>query len=276
MTFSTTQLYPGPIRAVIFDLAGTTVDFGSCAPAGAFVELFARHDVEITSAEARGPMGIHKLDHIRAITAMPSVIERWAAEHGHPPSEDDVTAMYDEFIPLQLDCLPRFSDLIPGTLEAVASLRGMGVKIGATTGYNREMLEVVLSAAKEQGFVPDAASCAGDVPSGRPAPWMLFRVLEELGVYPPAAAVAVGDTIPDIDAGLNAGMWTIGVAKTGNMLGLTRGQADSLAPVDLADRLAKAREELAQGGAHAVVDGIESCPETIAALNAHLAEDGGS
>jgi phosphonoacetaldehyde hydrolase len=68
----------GPrIRLVVFDWAGTTVDHGSRAPVAAFVRAFAGHGVEVTPDEARGPMGLHKRDHIRAMLQMPAVARRW-------------------------------------------------------------------------------------------------------------------------------------------------------------------------------------------------------
>ena len=45
------------LQAVVFDWAGTVIDFGSQAPMGAFVELFRRHGVEIGIDEARVPGG---------------------------------------------------------------------------------------------------------------------------------------------------------------------------------------------------------------------------
>ena len=69
--------YTGPLKAVILDWAGTVVDYGSCAPAGVFVEVFARHAVPITMQQARAPMGSEKRAHIAAVAAMPEVAEAW-------------------------------------------------------------------------------------------------------------------------------------------------------------------------------------------------------
>lgn len=259
------------ISAVIFDLAGTTVDYGSLAPAEAFVELFARHGVRITVEEARGPMGTHKRDHIQALLDTPRIAGEWRAAEGGEPTEEVLSALYAEFIPLQVACLDRYSDLIPGTLKALDLIRDMGACIGVTTGYNREMLDIVLQAAGRQGFVPDAAICAEDVREGRPAPWMLFRAMEQLGTYPPPLVVAVGDTIPDIQAGLNAGVWTIGVTKTGNMLGLGRAATEALDPAELRDRLGRAERRMKAAGAHAVVDSINECPAAVEQIRDRLA-----
>src|ERR1700693_6390833 len=63
------------VKAVIFDWAGTVIDYGSLAPMGAFVETFAEFGVEIGIDEARGPMGMAKRPHIAALTELPRVAE---------------------------------------------------------------------------------------------------------------------------------------------------------------------------------------------------------
>lgn len=258
---------PAPaIRLVASDLAGTTIDFGSSAPAGVFVDLFRRHGLAVTDAEARGPMGTAKRDHIAALAALPRVAAEWRQAHGRDVGEADIDALYAEFIPLQLESLPAFDDLIPGTLEAVAALRRSGIKVAVTTGYNTAMTDVVLAGARRQGFVPDAVVCASDVAAGRPAPWMIFRAMEQTGVWPPAAVVAVGDTIADVEAARNAGVWAVGVTATGNMLGLSRPAHDALAPADRAARLAKARDAMLAAGAHAVIEGIGDLPALLPTL----------
>ncbi|NOY13145.1 MAG: phosphonoacetaldehyde hydrolase [Deltaproteobacteria bacterium] len=168
------------IQAVITDLAGTTIDYGSSAPAGAFIELFHRHGLTISQKQVRVPMGLEKRAHIHAIASMENVTEQWRETHeGHNWTEADIDALYAEFIPLQLEVLPSYGEIIPGVPEVAAWLKEQGIGIGATTGYNREMLTVVLACAAGQGFVPDTACCAEDVVAGRPAPWMIHRCLEQ-------------------------------------------------------------------------------------------------
>lgn len=270
MDFVFQRSYRGPVKAVIFDWAGTTVDYGSFAPVVAFVEVYKRHGVPITIEQAREPMGAHKRDHIRAISQMPSVQARWRAAFGRTPNEEDVNAMYREFVPLQVACLADYADLIPGTLEAVAGLRARGMKIGATTGYTAEMMEVAEAEAKKRGYVPDSSVCASQVPAGRPHPWMCFQNALNLQLYPMESFVKVGDTVPDILEGLNAGMWTIGVAKTGNELGLTELEVSKVENNVLKAKLAAIHQKFFRSGAHYVVDGISDVPEIIDRINARL------
>ncbi len=259
------------IRLLVADLAGTTVDYGSCAPAGAFVELFRRRGVPITQEVARGPMGTQKRDHIATLIREPEVEQKWRSVYGTVPDEAMIDDMYREFIPLQVQCLPDYGDVIPGVIETTAALRARGIRVAATTGYNREMLEIVLGCAARNGFVPDASFCAEDVASGRPAPWMIYRCMEALGVYPPAAVVNIGDTLPDVISGRNAGVWSIGVTRTGNMLGLSFSEAEALPEAERRARLVTATKTMRDAGAHYAVEGFADCMECIADIEKRIA-----
>lgn len=262
--FFFSRSYRGGAQLVVADLAGTTVDYGSRAPAGAFVELFNRFGLNATEAQAREPMGMHKRDHIRHMCNIPALAARWKEIYGRPCDENDVEAMFNEFIPLQLACLGNYAGIIPGAAQAVRELRTRGIKVAATTGYNREMTDLVLAGLAQQGYAPDAAYCAEEVNAGRPAPWMIYRCMEALGVFPPEAVVKIGDTVADIESGLNAGCWSVGVVKTGNMLGLSEEEVQALPQEDLRRRLEKGRDELRRAGAHFVLDSFAQLPELIA------------
>jgi phosphonoacetaldehyde hydrolase len=271
MNFVFQRSYRGPLRAVLLDWAGTTLDYGCYAPAMVFIEVYQRMKVPISIEEARAPMGAHKKVHIRKIAQLESVAQRWESVHRRRPTEEDVEAMFQDFIPLQLACLADYADLIPGTLEAVQEFRRRGLKIGSTTGYTGEMMTLLLREAKRRGYEPDSTVCATDVPAGRPEPWMCFQNAMKLGVYPMEAVVKVGDTLPDIEEGLNAGMWTVGLAKTGNELGLNEQEIRRLPAEVLQARLAVAYQRMRQAGAHYVVDGVGDVPALLDDIQARLA-----
>ena len=259
------------LRAVILDWAGTTQDFGSLAPVGAFVEVFARFGVNITTAHARGPMGVYKLDHIRAIAAYPEVAALWEHAHGSVCTEVDVQAMYGELVPIQEAVLPQFCTLIPGTIEAVAEVRARGYRVGSTTGYPRSVGEIAARHAVEQGYEPDVMVCADEVPAGRPEPWMLLRAMEQLRVFPPHAVVKVGDTVADIEEGANAGTWTVGITKTGNYVGLDREELASLPAEKKAEMILRASDKLRDAGAHYLVGSIADLPPVLDEIEIRLA-----
>lgn len=270
MEFVFHRSYRGPLKAVILDWAGTTMDYGCFAPAVVFLEVYKRKGVPITMEQAREPMGAHKKVHIRTISQMESVQKTWEQVHGRRPTEEDVEAMFEDFVPRQLECLADYADLVPGTLEAVSDFRRRGLKIGSTTGYTTEMMQILLAEAKRRGYEPDSSVCAAQVPAGRPHPWMCLQNAINLQIYPMEAFVKVGDTLPDISEGLNAGMWTIGLAKTGNEMGLKEQEVNALSPDAREAKLARAYQRMHQMGAHYVVDTIADVPPLVDEINARL------
>jgi phosphonoacetaldehyde hydrolase len=271
MDFVYRRCYRGPLRAAIFDWAGTTVDYGCFAPTAVFVQVFAGRGVAVTLAEARAPMGLMKRDHIAAVARLPGVAQRWREIHGRDCTEQDVDALFADFVPQQMAVLAEHAQPIPGAVQAVAALRGMGLHIGSTTGYTRAMMERLAPLVAQQGYAPDATVCPDDVPAGRPYPWMIYENAKRLGVYPMEAVVKVGDTLPDIEEGLNAGCWTVGLTVSGNEFGLSAAEVAALAPVELAARRAAVEERMARAGAHFVVDGIWDLLPVVAEINGRLA-----
>jgi phosphonoacetaldehyde hydrolase len=262
--------YSGPVRAVILDWAGTTVDHGSLAPVRVLQEVFAKRGVPITEEEARRDMGVLKIDHIRKILFSTDVSARWREVFRRDPTEADVERLFANFVPLQLECLVKYSTVIDGVAETVARLRNRGIKIGSTTGYTRAMLDMILQPAAAQGYAPDCAITPDDVGAGRPHPWMIFANAIRMQVEPLEAIVKIGDTPVDIEEGLRAGVWTIGVARSGNMVGLSAEDFAALAPTAQATRLEHARAALSAAGAHEVIDAVADCEHAIDAIEARI------
>lgn len=244
------------IKAVVLDWAGTTVDHGSRAPAIVFQEIFRQRGIPISPAQARGPMGMAKREHIAAIAAMPEVREAWIARHGQPCSEEDIDSMYRDFLPLQKSTLSDHCALIPGVAEAVATLRKLGLKIGSSTGYTRELMEVVVPLAEQQGYRPDCVICAEDAPRGRPAPYLIYEAAKRMDVYPLPSFVVVDDTPVGIEAGRNAGCWTIGITRTGNCLGLSLDELNALSAAEAQQRCDEAETVLQRAGAHFLLESV--------------------
>ncbi len=254
------------LRAVLFDWAGTTVDHGCFAPVAVFVAIFAERGIAVTDAEARAPMGMFKRDHIRAMLDMPSIAGQWRERFGRSATEADIDALYADAIPRQIDAIGQHARLIDGTAQAVERLRAWGMAIGSCTGYTRAMMQALTPLAAEQGYAPDALVCPDDVPAGRPAPWMAFANAMQLGVYPISAWVKVGDTPVDMQEGRNAGMWSVGVAATGSLIGLSAEALAALPAADRAARIASAGDSLRAAGAHLVIDSIAQLDEALAMI----------
>jgi len=258
------------LKALVVDWAGTTVDFGSLAPARTLRRVFAAVNIQLEDDEIRRDMGLPKKDHIRSILSVPRVHGAWQRLRGSHPTPADVDDLYRQFIPLQISCLAEESGLIPGVVDSVRRFRDRGLKIGSTTGYSRAMLDVLLANSATAGFQPDCSLSPEDVGAGRPEPFMIYENAVRLRVYPLASIAKIGDTPADVHEGLNAGTWSIGVAGTGNGIGLSYADFHALPPGDRNARLERSRRELEDAGAHYVVDTLAELDPVLDDIEARL------
>jgi len=260
-----------PIKAVIFDWAGTMIDFGSMAPVRAMIDAFALHRVAVSEAEVRAHMGRAKRDHIGAIMSDPAVAARWVAAKGAPPSAADGDMVHESLEPLIAAAAARLADLIPGAAEIVAHLTGLGVKIGSGTGYTRQTMSGVLPRAAAQGYSPQVVVCAGETPSGRPAPLMTWKALIELDAWPAQACVKVDDATVGIEEGRLAGCWTVGVSASGNGLGLDLDAYRALPEPERIRRVEIAARPLKAAGADYVVDTVAEIEPVLREIASRIA-----
>jgi phosphonoacetaldehyde hydrolase len=261
---------PTEIKAVVFDWAGTVIDFGSIAPIEALRTAFDHHGVPISEGEARADMGMAKRDHVRAILSLPRVKAAWTAVHDRAPDEADGDRVYTVLTPLMREAAARHTTLIPGVADVVASLRDAGVRIGSCTGYTREMMADILPRAAAQGYAPEVVVCAGETAEGRPSPLMMWKAMVELGVWPSSACIKVDDAGVGVAEGRAAGAWTVGVAASGNSVGLSVEAWDALDAEARADRLADAKASLTAAGADFVIDTVADLPGVVDAIAERL------
>jgi len=260
------------LQAVIFDWAGTLVDFGSFAPTTIFVEAFKRgYDFDISLAEARVPMGLGKWDHIQAVGRLEQVDARWKAQFGESMSNKNIDEIYQVFMPLQIAKVAQHADPIPGATNVLKLLKEQGLKIGSCTGYPRCVVDELLPAAKANGINPDCVVATDDLaPGGRPSPYMVLQNVIELAVTDVKACVKVDDSVPGITEGLNASMWTVALLLSGNEAGLTQAQYESASENELAQARAKATTAFKGSGAHYQIDTIADLPAILAEIDQRM------
>lgn len=239
---------------VIFDWAGTTVDYGCFAPVQAFVEVFKHFGIAPTMDEVRKPMGMLKRDHIKTMLAMPRIQALWLEKYGKASGESDIEEMYRLFEEKLMSILTDFSSPKPYVLETAAKLREMGISIGSTTGYTDEMMAIVTKKAEELGYAPDAWFSPNSVNNmGRPYPYMIYRNMEQFRVHAADHVVKVGDTVSDIREGRNAGVYTIGIIEGSSEIGLTQEEYHSLPLSHRASLIQKVKTRYLEAGADAVI-----------------------
>lgn len=258
------------IRCVIFDWAGTTVDYGCFAPVAAFATCFKQTGCPVTTDEIRSHMGKTKIEEVRALFAIDHVRRDFAALHGHEPAEADIEACYDLFRQSLIASLADYAEPLPGLCDTIGQLRADGLRIGSTTGYTAEMMQVVLPAAERLGYRPDHCATADGLPGGRPRPYMIYRNLMALDIADRREAMKVGDTIADIREGCNAGVWSVGVVMGSNEMALTLDEAQSMPHDQLTRRMQAVRQRMYAAGADYVIDDITCLPALIDCVNQRM------
>lgn len=255
------------IEAVIFDWAGTTVDYGCFAPVQAFREAFNHFGVPVTMEETRKPMGMLKRDHIRTMMKMDRIAAEWEKVTGRTATDEDVEAVYAQFEPKLFSILDNFATPKPYVLDTVAQLREMGVKIDSTTGYTDAMMDVVVPKAAELGYAPDCWFSPDAVGGkGRPAPYMVFENMKALGVSNVKHVVKVGDTVSDIKEGVNAGVWSVGVLEGSSELGFSHEEFEALSGEEKEIACRKTEETFRAAGAHFVIRNLSELPQLLCAM----------
>nr|ADI23043.1 predicted phosphatase/phosphohexomutase [uncultured Planctomycetales bacterium HF0770_03I01] len=265
--------YKGKVQAVILDWSGTTADAYVVAPAVVFVEVFKRQKVEISMVEARGPMGLRKDLHIKALTEVDEIKERWKKIHGKYPEQSDVDRMFADFVPLQLDCLRKYTTLLPGVAEVTQRLQKQGIKIGSTTGFVRSMVDILEEDSAKQGYKPDASVAGDEVTNGaRPSPHMVYKNLDMLNITPIQSVVKVDDTTSGIGEAVNAGCWGIGVTRYSNYMDVdTPEDGKKLSEDEIKKRVAKTKDILEKAGAHYILESIADIEPVIEDINKRIA-----
>lgn len=261
------------VEGVIFDWAGTAVDFGCFAPVNVFIEIFKAAGVTVTMAEARAPMGMLKRDHIKAMLEMPRISRLWAEQYGRDFTEQDIDKLYASFEPLLLASLTEYAEPLPAVVETVQELRNKGLKIGSTTGYTDAMLQIVAEGAKAKGYAPDFWITPDSTQSyGRPYPYMIFRNMEALKLSAPWQVVKVGDTASDIQEGLHAGVWAVGVIVGSSQLGLSQAEFESLSEIEKKQATKNAKQAFLNYGADFTIETMRELPQLIEKINILLGQ----
>lgn len=255
------------VEAVIFDWAGTTVDFGCFAPVQAFIQAFEEFGITPTVEEVRKPMGMLKRDHIKTMMNMDRIHEEWIKIQGKDFTEEDIDRVYEASEAGILKILKEFSKPKPYVLAVIKTLRDMGIKIGSTTGYTDEMMDIVVPKAAENGYAPDCWFSPNATENmGRPYPYMIFKNLQTLKVSDVKNVVKVGDTISDIAEGIAAGVITVGVVEGSSIMALSEEQYNALSDSKKEEICTKVEKKFKDAGANYVIRNMSELPALIETL----------
>lgn len=251
-------------EAVIFDWAGTTVDYGCFAPVAAFIKAFEEFGITPEVEEVRAPMGMLKWNHIKEMFSMERISNEWERIYGRKWNDGDVDAVYEKSEKAIMESVVNYSEPKPYVIEVTEKLRQKGIKIGSTTGYTDEMMSIVVPKAESLGYSPDCWFSPNSVNNiGRPYPYMIFENLKKLGISSVKGVIKVGDTVSDIKEGKNAGVVSVGVIEGSSVMGLTQEEYDKLTEGEKAEAKERVKEKFISAGADYVIDDIRGILDLI-------------
>lgn len=259
------------VKLLVFDWAGTTVDYGCMAPLAVFEKIFEDKEIHLSKEEILKPMGMGKRDHIKTLLQTENATKQWKQVYGRMWTEEDIDEMFGSFNTKLLSVLKDYCEPIDGVIETIERLRNDGFYIGSTTGYTREMMDIVEVGAKKAGFAPDYVVTSEMTGYGRPYPYMMFENMKHFEVFPPECVVKVGDTTTDMKEGKNAGAWSVGLIEGSSAAGLSPEQAEKMATIEKEICFAEAEKKLKEAGADYVIRTMRDLPDVISKINRRLA-----
>ena len=215
-------------------MAGTTVeDPGNVATC--FLNAFAKEKIEMPPLEVNKVMGYRKRDAIKFL------LKNFHAANGNLEVLTD--RIHASFTNSMVKFYKSTSSLnpLPYAEDIFDKLRGNGIRVALNTGFTKPITDAILSKLNWDEQVIDAVVSSDEVAEGRPAPAMIFELMNRLKVLDSTVVIKIGDTAVDILEGRNAGC--------GLVIGITSG--------------AYTRSELAASSPDHIIDSLEQLPELI-------------
>jgi phosphonatase-like hydrolase len=108
---------------------------------------------------------------------------------------------------------------MPGTEDVFTWCRQQNIKVVTDTGFHRDINNAIMDGLGwlKNGLIDLSVDIETTHGVGRPAPYMIFHTMQQLGVQSVHEVVKIGDTPADLLSGFNAGCaGNIGVLSGAN------------------------------------------------------------
>lgn len=187
------------IDLVVFDLAGTTIRDDDATVLECFLAASREAEIRADRAEMNAWMGAAKkqvFQHFSRRMGGDEATVETRAERGYQAFQRNLEERYRTG-PVEA---------LPGIERCFERLKACGVRVAASTGFYRRVVDILFARLGWDRGVIDACVASDEVPRGRPAPFMIFSAMTKLGVESVARVAKVGDTPFDLHEGRNAGV----------------------------------------------------------------------
>jgi len=272
------------IKACIFDLGGTIIDRYSLTPIIAFKNTFLNHKMILPNHLLLANMGMNKKDHIEHIVKHESIKNQWFKNKKKEIGDEEIEILYNDFKEIQKGYTVENMKIIPQTYRCITELRKRGIKIGVTTGSDKEQMDLVRDILERENIYLDnyvSSTCLGPNSLGRPNPSMIIENMYKLDIDDPKRVIKIDDTRVGIKEGLNAGCWTVGVSRwSANMNVFTMEEANKIDNVlhsvtnnysdsyyQLAKKKITSKSILDRSGSHYVIETLSDLTKIVDEIN---------
>ena len=257
------------IKACIFDLGGTIIDKYSLIPLISFRKAFLNKGIVLDSDLIRKDMGLNKIDHIDQICSKPVVIKDWYKKYNRIINDEDKEDLYNQFLKIQKRETIENMKIIPETYDVMNKLRERNIKIGSTTGFDKEQMERVKNILKSNGIELDSyvSSTCLDKP-GRPFSYMIHENMDRFNIANPKNIIKLDDTNSGIREGINAGCWTIGVSRWSVYMNVNDySEINYLSNYQLINKIENSKKTLQKSGPNMIINDLRELPKIIDDIN---------
>ena len=261
------------IKACIFDLGGTIVDKYSLSPLLSLQKAYSLKKLYVPNKLIIKDMGKHKFEHIRELCNENLINTQFRIHNDRDISTIDMESIFNDFNDIQIQYMNMNLNIIPETSSIIHYLRQNDIKVGITTGFNNVQMNIAVDKLRYNHIIIDSAVSSEF--SSRPLPHMIRKNMNNLQIEDPKQVIKIDDTCVGIQEGINAGCYTVGVARWSvNMdmfsLDTLTKEAFTEACFNHTDiinhKLIESRRRLKEAGADFVIDTLDELPSIIKSI----------
>ncbi|MDC6367639.1 MULTISPECIES: HAD family hydrolase [Flavobacteriaceae] len=209
------------IKLVVFDLSGTTVEDDN-AVAKSLHQAAVDYGLDVPLVEFQKTIGtnkIHLYQYMIAQSKGQDVAIEDFEKYDFPELYAEAKVLFDNYSVIMLDYYRNHVKAMPGAEDVFEWCHQNDIKVATDTGFHNDVNRTIIDSLEwqERGLVDVSVDVEMTQGTGRPAPYMLFYAMQQLGVQSVHEVVKIGDTPADLLSGHNGGCrYNIGVLSGAN------------------------------------------------------------
>ncbi len=211
----------GNIKLVVFDLSGTTVEDDN-AVAKCLHQAAQEHGLHVPLIEFQKTIGtnkIHLYQYMIARKKGKNVKIEDFERYDFPEIHEEAVKIFETYSVIMLNYYRKNVRAMPGAEEIFRWCQANDIRVATDTGFHRNITQAIMEGLPwlKNGLVDLSVDVESTNGVGRPAPYMIFHAMQQLGIQSVKEVIKIGDTPADLLSGYNAGcIGNIGVLSGAN------------------------------------------------------------